>query len=49
MLIMYLSESNVSFITQIRLVVVKEVVSITLLLHKCGDVAYLRDSINTKT
>ena len=49
MLIMYLSESNVSLITQIRLVVVKEVVSITLLLHKCGDVAYLRDSINTKT
>ena len=49
MLIMYLSESNVSLITQIRLVVVKEVVSITLFLHRCGDVAYLRDSINTKT
>lgn len=49
MSIMYLSESNFTLITQIRLVVVKEVVSITLFLHKCGDVAYLRDSINTKT
>ena len=49
MLIMYLGESNVTLITQIRFVVVKEVVSITLFLHKCGDVAYLRDSINTKT
>lgn len=46
---MYLSESNVTLITQIKLVVVKEVVSITLFLHNCGDVAYLRDSINTKT
>ena len=49
MLIMYLGESNVTLITQIRFVVVKEVVSITLFLHNCGDVAYLRDSINTKT
>lgn len=49
MSVMYLSESNFTLITQIRLVVVEEVVSITLFLHKCGDVAYLRDSINTKT
>ena len=40
---MYLSESNVTLITQIKLVVVKEVVSITLFLHRCGDVAYLRE------
>ena len=46
---MYLSESNFTLIIQIRLVVGKKVVSITLFLHKCGDVAYLRDSINTKT
>ena len=43
MLIMYLSESNVTLITQIRFVVVKEVVSITLFLLRCGDVAYLRE------
>lgn len=49
MSIMYLSKSNVTLIAQIRLIVVKEVISITLFLHKCGDVAYLRDSINTKT
>lgn len=46
---MYLNESNVTSIAKIWLVVVKKVMSITLFLHKCGDVAYLRDSINTKT